>query len=335
MSGMGMTALLQPSGSSRPLVIGLVNNMSSARATTERQFKRLLAAAGIDRDVRLQCFCAGEVGASAGYADIEDLFKTTLDGIIVTGAEPQSANLRGEPLWRAVVRLIDWAEDHGTPVIWSCLAAHAAVLCLDGIDRRPLAKKLSGVFPSEIVETWHPLMRGLESPCLTPHSRWNDLLEGDLRRAGYSILVKSDEAGVGVFGKTRRAPFLFLQGHPEYEADTLLREFQRDARRLELRERGGPLSVPRHYFSAEAECYAESLRKPSGAEGMLREDAVAALGEWGRALGPAPWLPTSAVLYRNWLLDVALRKDGIAPQPWTRPGMETYQQNRLELGLTP
>jgi len=43
--------------------------------------------------------------------------------------------------------LIDWAEGGTISTLFSCLAAHAAVLQLDNIVRRPLPKKLSGVFP--------------------------------------------------------------------------------------------------------------------------------------------------------------------------------------------
>ena len=43
-------------------------------------------------------------------------------------------------------KLVDWAKDHTASTIWSCLAAHAAVLHSDGIERRALEHKLFGVF---------------------------------------------------------------------------------------------------------------------------------------------------------------------------------------------
>jgi homoserine O-succinyltransferase len=307
--------------------------MSGARAATERQFKQLLSSTRVDRDVRLRCFCAEGAAASSGYADVNELFGSSIDGIIVTGAEPQSRALREEPLWRTVVRLLDWAEEHRIPAIWSCLAAHAAVLYLDDIDRRPFTEKLSGVFAGTIAAVDHPLMQGLESPCLMPHSRWNDLPQSELESAGYRILVKDDEAGVSVFTKTRRVPFVFFQGHPEYDADTLLREFQRDARRYQCRERTAAPSVPRHYFPLAAEVRATALRELSPVVGTQWEGTAAALTDWGRALGPAPWLQTSAALFRNWLLDVSLRKGGsVAHQK--RTGMLTSHR-LFEPGLAP
>ena len=65
--------------------------------------------------------------------------------------------------------------------------------------------------------------------------------ERDLAAKGYSVLTRSDEAGVGLFAKDNNSLFLFVQGHPEYEAETLLREYRRDIGRY-LRQRAHDLS---------------------------------------------------------------------------------------------
>ena len=46
--------------------------------------------------------------------------------------------------------------------------------------------------------------------------------------------------------------FLFLQGHPEYEAGTLLREYRRDIARFLRGEREHYPAVPQGYFDARA-----------------------------------------------------------------------------------
>ena len=53
-------------------------------------------------------------------------------------------------------------------------------------------------------------------------------------------LTRSDEAGVGLFAKTQGSLFFFVQGHPEYEAETLLREYRRDIGRY-LRRSARPI----------------------------------------------------------------------------------------------
>jgi homoserine O-succinyltransferase len=62
-----------------------------------------------------------------------------------------------------------------------------------------------------------------------PHSRFNGLNAADLERNGYEILSHAGGAGVDMFLRRGAGLQLFLQGHPEYESDTLLRETCRDA----------------------------------------------------------------------------------------------------------
>ena len=69
--------------------------------------------------------------------------------------------------------------------IWSCLAAHAAVLHLDGIERHRLGAKCSGVYDCAKV-TDHWLTQGYPSPLKVPHSRLNELRASDLVCPGLS-----------------------------------------------------------------------------------------------------------------------------------------------------
>ncbi len=52
-----------------------------------------------------------------------------------------------------------------------------------------------------------------------------------LGECGYQILTESHDAGVELFVKERRNRLLFFQGHPEYDTQTLGREYVRDVRR--------------------------------------------------------------------------------------------------------
>src|SRR6202000_1633981 len=104
-------------------------------------------------DVQLRLFSLAEIARGelarsrmeGFYADAQTLPMAGLDALIVTGAEPRGP-LQDEPYWASLSHLVDWAEIGTLSTMFSCLAAHAAVLHLDGIVRRPLARKLSGVF---------------------------------------------------------------------------------------------------------------------------------------------------------------------------------------------
>jgi homoserine O-succinyltransferase/O-acetyltransferase len=186
------------------LDIGIINNMPDATLeATERQFTELLDGAAETRPIRLRFFSLPEItrcddAASRvrdHYDDFNALTKNRLDGLIITGCEPKAASLTDEPYWKNLTRVIDWAEHNTSSTIFSCLAAHAAVLHLDGINRSPVDKKFSGVFDCVKVSD-HPLLRGVAPPLRRPHSRMNTLLDEELVAHGYSVLTSSPKAGV-------------------------------------------------------------------------------------------------------------------------------------------
>ncbi|RTM14479.1 MAG: homoserine O-succinyltransferase, partial [Bradyrhizobiaceae bacterium] len=243
------------------LTIGLVNNMPDpALKATERQFMKLLQAAAGPHRIRFHCFSLPSVKRSpeakwhveSEYSDLSDLKRLKFDGLIVTGAEPVAPELDQEPYWRDLTELIDWAKANTRSTIWSCLAAHAAVLHLDGISRRRLPVKCHGIFDCDAA-TSDPLTRGAPTPLKVSHSRLNEIAESDLAQAGYQVLTRSVAAGVDVFVRQYASRFVFFQGHPEYDALSLQREYLRDIGRYLARERETYPRLPVSYFDAATE----------------------------------------------------------------------------------
>ena len=220
--------------------IGFVNNMPDAAfEETEQQFLRLVCPRGPESGLQVSRYLMGGVERSpeiAGqirrrYQPIEALFADPPDAIIVTGTEPRCADLRSEPYWLELRELLAWAERSVPVTLLSCLASHGALLALDGIDRRRLPAKLSGVYGQELHPT-HDLVNGLESVAF-PHSRLNDVPAELLGEHGYVVLVGSGTTGWTVAARERDGRLLMLlQGHPEYGPTTLLREYRRDVRRF-------------------------------------------------------------------------------------------------------
>src|SRR5215475_12385881 len=92
--------------SSKVLNIGLINNMpDGALEATERQFLSLLDSASDGISVHLSLYVLPDVPRNElglrhirdHYSSIERLFETRLDGLIVTGREPLTPNLKDEP----------------------------------------------------------------------------------------------------------------------------------------------------------------------------------------------------------------------------------------------
>ena len=243
------------------LTIGLINNMpDAALQTTERQFMRLLTAAAGSNLIRFHCFSLPSVNRSQPaksrtdqkYTDIADLDRLHIDGLIVTGAEPNAASLPEEPFWQDLTAIVDWAKTNTRSTIWSCLAAHAAVLHLDGIERQRLDTKCSGVYECfGVADHW--LTAGLPSPFRVSHSRFNELRADDLAARDYQVLTLSPQGGVDIFAKQLRSQFIFFQGHPEYDPLSLEREYLRDISRFLAGERNGYPALPADYFDTETE----------------------------------------------------------------------------------
>ena len=304
---------MAPAGATPRLTIGLLNNMpDAALGATERQFASLLAEAAGDAEIELRLFalprlrrapetCAAMAGRYARAAALAD---GGLDGLIVTGLEPRAADLRNEDYWPALARVIDWTEGAGLPTVWSCLAAHAAVLRLSGVYRRPLPAKLSGVFASEPACD-DPLLAGAAAPIHTPHSRLNGLAEAELTGAGYEILTRSPAAGADAFVRRVAGPALFLQGPPEYDADTLAREYLRDVGRFLKGQRPQHPRPPTGYFDAETEGVMCALA--AGSQDAPHPDRLSLYAAaLERAAPRRTWRAGAVGLYRNWLAELAV-----------------------------
>jgi len=295
-------------GTQATLHIALVNNMpDSALRATELQFARLVKEASGNFDVRLHLFAMaevprGEVARSrmeGFYGDAADLPASGMDALIITGAEPHDGGLEEEPYWHALTRLMDWAESGTISTLFSCLAAHAAVAHFDGIPRRPLPKKLSGVFDS-LRTTDDVLLTGIPPRAATPHSRKNGLQESDLTGHGYRVLTRLTDGSVDLFVRDGRSRFVFLQGHPEYGAEALGREYLRDMARY-LDGKGSRPSIPENYFDRVTENTLETLSARQAPIGDYNDVVMA-------AVPLQSWRSHTLRLFANWITGIAADK---------------------------
>ena len=300
------------------LVIGLVNNMpDGAIRATELQFQTLLEAASGDRPVELRLLALADVPRDpsalaelmSNYTNAADLQPGDVDALIITGAEPRTAELQDEAYWQSFTQLVDWARAHTVSSIFSCLAAHGAALHLDGIARRPLDGKLSGLFDCAR-EGDHPLLADGPDVYQVPHSRWNELAASDLEAKGYTVLTRSARAGADTFVRDGDSLFVFFQGHMEYDARSLLAEYHRDIVRFIKRERDVYPQLPEGYLDAtSAAVFAElQARVLSGAARDALISAAAAAASGARLTNT--WRAPATNIYANWLTHIAGKKYG-------------------------
>jgi homoserine O-succinyltransferase len=142
----------------------------------------------------------------------------------------------------------------------------------------------------------------------SPHSRWNDVPEDALVEAGYTILTTSPEIGVDLVLKHDRSLFVLLQGHPEYDSATLLREYRRDVGRFLRREREDYPALPQHYLDEASERNLQEFRRRALSvrdPKLLESFSVDAVAQWITN----SWRASATRLYRRWLAYLSERRE--------------------------
>lgn len=241
----------------RGLHIGLLNMMpDAAMEVTERQFFRLIGRSdriaqfymhpftipGIERSVDAQNYI------DQYYETFEEIKANGLDALIITGANVTDSNLMNVEFFDPLREVLDWAFEHVTSVLCSCLSTHAVMQALYNEKRHFMSEKLWGVYTHKISDENHPLTRGINTSFHAPHSRHNAIKREQFEKHNMRILVESEEAGVHIASSQDGLRLICFQGHPEYDRVTLLKEFRRELFRYIDGEREEQPPLPDNYF---------------------------------------------------------------------------------------
>jgi homoserine O-succinyltransferase len=294
----------------RELHIGFLNMMpDAALEATERQFIRLVG--NCNRIAQFYVYPFSLPGLPRGreaqdyierhYCNFAALQEQGLDALIVTGANVASPALDREPFWAPLMEVVQWAERNVASVLCSCLATHALLQYRHGIERRPLPQKRWGVYSHRIRRPEHPLLREINTRFDAPHSRHNDISRAQLEAAGLTVLAESEQGGVHAAVSPDGFRVIYFQGHPEYDANSLLKEYRREVMRYLKGERADSPPMPEHYFSLEAaEIAAEHVRDAAAAAqrgGVLPEFPEDRLERFI----DNTWGDTAKAMFNNWL----------------------------------
>lgn len=231
----------------RPLRIVILNLMPT-KIVTETQLLRLLSNTPLQVDV---CLLSPETHSSRNTPE-EHLtsFYTTpsairdekFDGMIITGAPVEYLPFEQVDYWDELCSIMRWAKTHVYSTMYVCWGAYAGLYYHHGIKKYPLEEKLSGIYRHTTRVPEHPLVRGFNTYFNAPHSRYSFLRREDLDACGdLTVLADSEEAGVYLLASSDGRE-CYVTGHPEYDFDTLRKEYQRDL------EKGISVPLPRHYF---------------------------------------------------------------------------------------
>lgn len=287
----------------RELHIGLLNMMpDAALQATERQFIRLIGSSNRIAQFFVYPFSLPELNRSAAtrdyidqhysrYADLQD---QGLDALIITGANVATPALDTEPFWNPLMDIVQWADKNVASILCSCLATHALLKFHHDIDRNPMREKRWGVYSHQVHAADHPLVREVNTRFDAPHSRYNDISRMQLEAAGLRILAESDDGGVHMAVSPDQARVVYFQGHPEYDRNSLLKEYKREVRRFQAGELSAMPPFPENYFSPEAQQLIAAAQLEHNAFSDELESALeqAVDNTWG---------DTAKAIVNNWL----------------------------------
>ena len=105
-----------------------------------------------------------------------------------------------------------------------------------------LEEKIFGIFQHHTIHRKTPLIRGFDDVFNAPHSRHSQIVREDVEKnPELTILADSEEAGPFII-IAKEGRQIFVTGHPEYDPDTLDKEYHRDL------AKGGDCVLPKNYY---------------------------------------------------------------------------------------
>ncbi len=175
------------------------------------------------------------------YETFPDLKDKKFDGMIITGAPVEQMPFEEVDYWK---NCRDHGLDREACYIYDflCWAAQASLYHFYGLEKKPLDKKMFGLFWHKVLNRKIPLVRGFDDVFLAPHSRHTEVPIADIHACkDLTVLAESDEAGL-FLAMAEGGRKIFVMGHPEYDRITLDGEYKRDL------AKGLPIEIPKNYY---------------------------------------------------------------------------------------
>jgi len=167
--------------------------------------------------------------------------------------------------------------------------------------RTRLSKKCWGVFSHEVVDRNHPLVKGINTQFDVPHSRFNEISRHQFDDAGLRVLVESETAGVHLAVSEDLFRVVYFQGHPEYDINSLLKEYKREVLLFIANQRDVYPPFPDNYFTLQVQAilieYQERLLDAISSNSDVPEFPETLI----RSLLHNTWHDSAEAVINNWI----------------------------------
>ena len=234
----------------RPIEI-LILNLMPTKIETETQLLRLLANSPLQINptfMNTESYKSKHISQEhleRFYKTFSEIKNNYYDGMIITGAPVEKMEYDDVLYWKELEDIFNFSKTHVTSTLFICWGAQAGLKYFYGLDKKPLDKKLFGVFKHRKCVKFEQLLNGIDDVFYIPHSRHTKIDDEDILKCKDLIpLAKSDEAGISII-KSKDNSQIFITGHMEYDKFTLKNEYERDL------AKGLPINRPDNYFTDE------------------------------------------------------------------------------------
>ena len=214
----------------RPLQVVILNIMP-VKQDAELQILRALSNTPLQVDVTFMNVKSHvSLNTSANhlnkfYTTLDDIKDSKFDGMIITGAPVEGISFEEVDYWEEMCEIMDWAATHVTSTLHICWGAQAGFYHYYGINKRPLDKKVFGIYEHKVSNRKVPLVRGFDDVFLAPHSRHTETSAKEIHACeSLTVLAESEVAGV-LIAIAEDGKKIFVNGHPEYDRYTLNNEY--------------------------------------------------------------------------------------------------------------
>ncbi len=236
----------------RPLKL-IILNLMPTKLETETQLLRLLSNSPLQVDIDFlqvkshKSKNVSRIHMQKFYSTFDHIKDNKYDGMIITGAPVEHLAFEEVDYWEELCTIMEWSKTNVYSTFHICWGAQAGLYYHYGINKKPLDKKMFGIFPHKSLDVTHPLMRGLDDEYYVPHSRHTTVDRQDIAQVKQlQIISYSEIAGVHIVSDMDCRQF-FVTGHSEYDRDTLAKEYFRD------KNKGLDIEKPYNYFPNDDE----------------------------------------------------------------------------------
>lgn len=217
----------------RPMKV-LILNLMPKKIETENQLIRLLSNTPLQISIELlRVDCRESKNTPKNhlerfYRSFEQVKDHNYDGMIITGAPLGKVAFEDVVYWDSVEEIIRWSKAHVTSTLFLCWAVQAGLKVFYDLPKKTNDVKLSGIYPHKTLVQNDSVTHGFDDVFLAPHSRYAsfpiDFIENN---TDLKVLASTVDNEAYIFAKENGRQ-IFVTGHPEYDADTLAKEYERD-----------------------------------------------------------------------------------------------------------